>query len=382
MFHTFRFIALAAAAAAVACGGSTDTTDDATEIEAALNQDFGGLTNEDTEPMFGDAATFEAVGEAEADPGEAPPAGDAVGSEANADVDASTDIAEDPSVPEAQRPVVYAIAISWGRQVVDTTAEGGTIWNPTLSTDCGMLAVKRLVKMEQNEGVVRPRTSPQTVSFRSATKPSHDGAILVLAIPQAELACTETGVLRFESEALDAPLEVPLDESMADLLLRHPLGDGNNVVAIGHKIEPPRADACVKGRAVGRWTNAIDENGEVRADLGRFYGRVVSPTGELRGHIKGLYGVPKEGRFAGKRVLFGKYIDTDGKFAGILAGRYGDGKTGGAWHLRPVFDPSALRGLFIGQYASAPDLVPDGGLFGLRYASLECLARPDEAPLE
>jgi hypothetical protein len=332
--------------------------------------------------MFGEAARFEEAGEAEADPAETPPADDTVGNNAQSDADASTSTAEDPSVAPARRPAVYAIAMSWGRQVIDTTAENGTIWNPTISSDCGVLAVKRLVKMEKNEGVVRPRSSPQAVSFRSATKPSHDGAILVLAIQPADLPCAETGALRFESPALAEPLEVPLDGGMADLLLRHSLGDGNNVVAVGHKIEPPRAGACVKGRAVGRWTHAIDGTGDVSADLGRFYGRVLSPTGELRGHIKGLYGTPTEGPFAGKRVLYGKYINTEGVFVGILAGRYGDGKMGGGWHLHPVFHPPALLGHFVGQYASTPDTVPDGGLFSLRYASLGCLDRPDEAPLQ
>jgi len=229
--------------------------------------------------------------------------------------------------------------------------------------------------------VVRPRESAQSITFKSATLPHFDGALLVLAIPADQAACTETGMLRFDSPALDEQLTVALDANMANLLLRHELGDGNEVIAIGHAIEPAN-DGCVHGFVVGRWVNAIDATGEVQGQLGRFYGRVMGPLGGLRGHIKGIYGVPQEGPRAGKQVLFGKYINPAGEFRGILAGRYGLGILGGGWHLRPVADPAALKGLFIGQYAAMPEIVPDGGLFRMRYGSLACRNTPDAEPVD
>jgi hypothetical protein len=372
MTRSFTLFAFLLAATGMACDTAT-VQDDAVDIESALSQDFGALTDEDEDPMFDDEA-FEDLGEAEEDPAE--------DSADDPNVDDAIDDAIDPTIPPAERPIVYAIAVTWGRRVLDTTAEEVTVWNPTLSTDCGVIAMRRRIRLEPGEGVVRPRESAQAMTFNSATMPHFDGALVVLAIPADQVACAETGMLRFDSEALDAQLTVPLDPSMANLVLRHELGDGNEVIAIGHALEPVN-DGCVHGFIVGRWVNAIDAStGEVEGKLGRFYGRVMGPLGGLRGHIKGIYGVPQEGRFAGKQVLFGKYINTDGEFRGILAGRYGLGLLGGGWHLRPVADPAALKGLFVGQYASMPELVPDGGLFRMRYGSVECINTPDQAPLE
>lgn len=384
MFHKLTFLALLLAAAGMACSsGSSPADGDTVALENDLSQDFGGLTAEDEEPMLGDEATFEELGEVEEDPAETPPTDDTIGTDANDTADGTIDEATDGTIPEAERPIVYAIAVTWGRRVLDTTADSGIVWNPTLSTDCGVIAVKRRLRMEAGEGVVRPRDSAQSVSFTSATRPHFDGALIVLAIPAADVACTETGMLRFNSAALDAQLTVPLDVSMADLLLRHDLSDGNQVIAVGHAIEPPENDACVHGFVAGRWVSAIDDgSGEARTDLGRFYGRVMGPLGGLRGHIRGIWGIPQEGRFAGKQVLYGKYINTAGEFRGLLAGRYGLGRLGGGWHLRPDPDQAQLRGLFVGQYASFPEVVPDGGLFRMRYAALACINTPDEAPLE
>ena len=41
----------------------------------------------------------------------------------------------------------------------------------------------------------------------------------------------------------------------------------------------------------------------------------------------------KRGRHEGEQVYFGKLIQKDGAFMGLLAGRYGDGRYGGGWHL-------------------------------------------------
>ncbi|MEE8409171.1 MAG: hypothetical protein V3T05_06180 [Myxococcota bacterium] len=388
-------LTLCVTAWSVACGDDAPL-DDVGAIEQALEQHFGGLTEVDEDPMFGEQDTYEELGEASEDPAEsADPAVDPDAATWSNEANTATGEALDDTIPEVDRPAVYGLLISWGRQVHDTTADVDTVWDPTISTDCGFLVVRRRIAMEQGEGVVRPRTSRQSVSFTSATRPSFDGVALVLVIPPAQLACADTGMLRFESAALEAPIEVPLDDTLANTVLRLPLDDGNNVVALAHKLEPPRGDACVRGHIVGRWTRAIDSDGRVQSDLGRFYGRVIGELGALRGHIKGIYGIPKGGRLEGRRVFFGKYINRQGEFAGLLAGGYRpldtggdparqtpDGRFGGGWHLRPQYGRTALRGLLGGGYVLGSDDVPDGGQFRGRYASLQCLRQITEDPIE
>jgi hypothetical protein len=363
--------------AAAILAGACQQTDDTDELETQLGEHFAGLTVEDEAPMFGEEATFEALDERDADP-LYDPTGDAVEVDAVNEADAIAELATDEDTPDADRPLVWGVMVNWGRQHVDPEAEGATIWNPTLHTDCGVLAVRRLVAMEEGEGVARPRPDQQTVSFRSATLPSFDGAVLVLGVRAGNAACIETGVLRFESEALDAPIEVPLAD-LDGLELRRELGDGTAVVMLAHRLEPRRGDLCVHGTMVGRWRRAIGEDGEPRRALGRFHGRVLDEMGELRGHVRGVWGVPRRGRFAGRQVMFGKFIDRDGRFNGLLAGRWGDGHLGGGWHLTPRF--LDLHGRYRGVYGDAPDREPDGGFFRARYASEGCLRRLDEEPL-
>ena len=364
-------------AAAALFAGACQQTDDTDDLEAQLGEHFAGLTVDDESPMFGEQATFEALGEAEADPVDIA-TGDAVELEASNQADEIAAMAQDEALTEEERPLAWGLLVNWGRQNLDRDATDITVWNPTLHTDCGVLAVRRLVAMEEGEGVARPRVDQQTVSFRSATRPSFDGAILVLAARSANAACLETGVLRFESDALDAPIEVPL-AGLDDLELRQPVGDGMHVVMLAHRLEPARDGRCVHGTLVGRWRRAIGDDGEPRRNLGRFHGRVLDEVGELRGHVRGIWGVARRGRFEGRQVMFGKFIDRDGRFNGLLAGRWGEGRFGGGWHLTPRF--LDLRGRFMGVYTDAGDRDPDGGFFRGRYASEDCLRHPDDEPL-
>ena len=48
----------------------------------------------------------------------------------------------------------------------------------------------------------------------------------------------------------------------------------------------------------------------------------MSESGLNMGHVKGFYGVNKEG----EKVFFGKWISRSGRFRGILRGRYDNGR--------------------------------------------------------
>ena len=58
--------------------------------------------------------------------------------------------------------------------------------------------------------------------------------------------------------------------------------------------------------------------------------RVVSEDGRPLGHIRGVYGERRNGN----KVFFGKYINTEGHFQGILRGTYGEGSFQGRWLTR------------------------------------------------
>jgi hypothetical protein len=58
--------------------------------------------------------------------------------------------------------------------------------------------------------------------------------------------------------------------------------------------------------------------------------------------VRGLFGV----RASGEQVFFGKYIDLDGHFRGLFAGRYGDGRFAGKWIDRDLDDHGVLGGAY------------------------------------
>jgi hypothetical protein len=79
--------------------------------------------------------------------------------------------------------------------------------------------------------------------------------------------------------------------------------------------------------------------------------------------MRGIYGV----RSTGERVFFGKYINLEGKFRGIYAGRYGDGHFAGRW-LHRSGDKGALGGLYR-ETIPGPEV---GGHFLGRWAETTC----------
>jgi hypothetical protein len=117
-------------------------------------------------------------------------------------------------------------------------------------------------------------------------------------------------------------------------------------------------DACQHGFMMGRW-HRVEEG------RGRFVGRVVSADGDLRGHVRGIYGV----RESGEQVFFGKYIDRDGRAQGIFAGQYDGGTFTGRWR-----DRSGDRGTLAGRYRESIPGAETGGHFIARWSERTCPA--------
>lgn len=358
---------LCGAAVLWACGGdpTADNQDDAALVATALEEDFGGLTADDEEPLFAEEETFAAL---EVD-GE-DPAVEESGSEAEAAaalIEEDVAAARDESRPALQRPVVYGVRLAWGSPHELQDSRPPRRWDPEIETECGVVAVRHLVRMELDDGV-EARETRNAVRLRSATAGGVDGAVVVIAV--RERACVAGGGrLIVRSSALEADIELPLDDSAADLIARRELADGERFIVRAHRVEPSGDAECVKGHMAGRWVNVLDRDGEHRDGVGRFYGQVTNELGDLVGHVRGIYGVAPRGRHAGAQVFFGKFINREGQFLGLMAGRYGEGLFGGGWHTARSVD--SLRGFVAGEYTALEE-EPEAGLFQARYASSSC----------
>jgi hypothetical protein len=88
---------------------------------------------------------------------------------------------------------------------------------------------------------------------------------------------------------------------------------------------------------------------------------IVNADGEVTGHIRGIWGQRRNG----DKVMFGKFIATDGTFRGIVAGTYDAGQFHARW-LTSAGDHGVLGGM----YVDAPNV--RGGVFMGRWAEASC----------
>lgn len=334
------FLPAALAGALAGCGSVGEPTDEgagdeADEIAAALEREYGGFTMEDEAPAFGDEdalAAAELEGEtAYDDPMDADPA-------VVADLGASDG-------------VLYHAAILWGQMPPDVDADAAVDWSGTVSINRGALLIRRLIAFEDETDAVEPRADRRTIVFRSVTGPHADGLRLTIVDPAP--GSPEPLVLTY-TPASGAPYAVEV-AALLDGPHSHEVDDvGNRLVAVAMR-EP--ADVCQRGFLRGRWHR-------VRDGRGRFLGVVSGADGEPVGHVRGVYGR----RRAGDDVFFGKFIDRDGRFRGLLGGTYGEGHFAGRWIDRG--DPD--RGVLAGEYRENRRAAGVGGHFLGRWAETAC----------
>jgi hypothetical protein len=82
-----------------------------------------------------------------------------------------------------------------------------------------------------------------------------------------------------------------------------------------------RIDPAVEARGFLRGTWEPIAEGE---SIGHWRGLWVSQSGQISGHVRGVYGL----NGSGQPVLFGKFVDTTGRFRGILRGTWGTAGVG------------------------------------------------------
>ncbi|MBL9018187.1 MAG: hypothetical protein JNL83_28630 [Myxococcales bacterium] len=329
-------LALVLATTAAACVDDAQppaepTTDD---VVSAIEQENGGLDTTDEAPEFGVADLYAAAAiegtAVEADP-----------------------MASDPSIVELARPgapnvVARDLVILWGRWPADPDATVGRDWSGSLQLSRGGMVVRRKIAFEQATDRVLPRTSRDLIEFTSQTRPHADGLVLTVFDGDAmnanplTLTYTPTGGTAHSldlSRLANGPIVVDV-------------GDGNRILIAGHR----RVDTCDHGFMRGRW-RALAPNASA------YLGVVTNSDGEPVGHIRGIAGQ----RQNGDKVMFGKFIDRDGHFKGILRGTYDNGHYQARW-----IDRSGDHGIAGGLYVPGPTMRA-GGFLG-RWAETSCAA--------
>lgn len=312
---------------------SDDGTDSAAEVSSAIERENGGLDTSDEAPMFGQDSAY-----------------DAIAMEGEASV--TDPMASDPAVsslesaPDVAR---HRVLIAWGHMPVDLTATAARDWSGSLKISRGAMVVGRTIGFEEATDHVLPRTSPDQIDFQSVTKPFADGLVLRVLVP----ASTD-GAPHLTYTSTDGTHTLDLDLAA---LIQGPIsldaGDGNRVVAVALRDN----DACDHGFMRGRWV-------ALKPGMGVYRGTIANAEGEPTGHIRGIWGQ----RQNGDKVMFGKFIATDGSFRGLLVGTYEAGHYHARWITR-----AGDHGLAAGVYFDAPNV--RGGVFAGRWGETSCEAQ-------
>ncbi len=298
-----------------------------------LEQPNGGYTMEDEAPMFGAEPEFDAAA-------------------IEPDTAATDAMASDPTIAAMDGNATVDgrdVLVLWGRIPGDPLAQDGRDWSGTLSVSRGALVVRRTVAFENGDHLLA-RTAIDSVGFVSFTRPFADGLALRVLDPDPTAATPD--VITYTSA--DASITYTFDlAALAAGPVVIDAGNGFKMIAIAqHKHD---SDGCVGGFMRGRFH-------ALTARFGVYHGVVTNRLGEPIGHIRGLYGLKKDGT----PVMFGKFIDHDGKFIGVLAGTYGNGDFAAKWKQLGDDDHGRIRG----KYFESPNAA--GGMFVARWAQTAC----------
>lgn len=316
-------------AATTAC---VDNTPSSTEdIAAALEQENGGLDTSDEAPMFDADQQFAAA-------------------EIEADTSVSDEMSADPVMTQLAAPGANVVArdliIVWGRFPADRDATTGRDWSGELRLSRGGMLVRRRIAFEQATDRVLPRTSRDAISFTSVTRPAADGLALTVFDPQPGTA----NPLTLTYTPLTGAAHTIDLAQLANGPIIVDVGDGNRVLIAGHR----SSDSCAHGFLRGRW-HALTPN------VSRYLGVVANSRGEPVGHIRGIAGE----RQNGDAVMFGKFINREGQFMGLVRGTYENGRFVARW-----LDRQGDHGQLHGVYFPGPN-ERAGGFLG-RWSETSC----------
>jgi hypothetical protein len=316
----------------VACVNRS-TTDDAQDVSSAIEQPNGGLDTTDEPPEFDAGAEL---------------------AQAAIEVDASAvdPLATDPAttaIDRASAAAGFRMIVLWGKLPADRDAQDTRDWTGSFKVSRGGLIVRRTIGFEDATDKLLPRPSLDTVAFQSVTRPYVDGLALTVLDPTATPTAS---TLTLTYTPADGSTAYTLDLAQ---LVNGPIvvdaGNGFKIVAIGHRRQ---AAACDRGFMRGRW-HALSPH------LGKFLGVVTNEDGDGVGHVRGVFGQRRNG----DSVLFGKFIDREGQFRGLLIGSFENGEYHARWISRQGDHGTAHGAYFEGA-------TPTAGHFLGRWAEASC----------
>lgn len=262
---------------------------------SVLNQDNGGLTGTDESPAFGDQ-------DVEAEVGQEKQVEDAM--------------SQDPVVRNLlsqQNAAMYVMTVLWGHLAADRSAVGpgddGDLydWTGSMSLNHGAILVRSLISFEKTDSML-PRADRESVSWISRTEHGFDG-IRVVIYPNVGGTPSEDMLLTLDMPAMGFHRELSLSELQR--MTEVASVDSVNQVSISAFLVPPTTNSL--GFIRGRW-----ESLDPTSNVGRYSGVWVGQQGRLSGTLRGVYGL----NLADEKVIFGKFIDNSGRFAGFLRGTW------------------------------------------------------------
>lgn len=340
--HKLPFALLLAVTSGLASGACVSSDPDSGEpvtgepdgatIASDLDKANGGFTLEDEAALFGEDALY-----------------------AEASLEASAELADpmaaDPGVRDLlSRPevAVRGVVMMWGQLPADPSITAATEWSGRITASRGAIVGFRKIGFEDRGDAVAARELRTGLAFTSFTTTHSDGLALRIIdpTPLAPEPLTLTYNLRTGGQ------HVISLAALADGPQVIELEGGNKILAVSVR---HRAD-CDAGALRGRWRK-VSEN------LGHFLGVIADRDGAELGHVRGIFGERN-----GERRLFGKMINADGSFRGILVGTFEvDGTFSARWVARGG-DTGRVRGVFrAGERA-----VERHGGFLARWAETAC----------
>jgi len=197
-------------------------------------------------------------------------------------------------------------------------------WTGSLHAEGGVVLIEKVIAFEPNDYIKRVDRS--TISWISHTGPHIDGVQVRIVFPPEPIDSIGKNYDRPFTVTIETPQfsrKFTIDE-LDSLNLLEPVdrcGDGISIVS--YRIIPHIAH----GHLMGEWhllpvdstTTSSDSTDTGRRLLGKFKGIWFSDAGVAAGYLRGVFGINSNG----EKVFFGKYIDMDGRFKGILKGYYG-----------------------------------------------------------
>jgi len=323
MLRNFTLSILVFGLLALVSGCSQSTSSDTEDYS-----EFGGYLPSDETPAFGDQVL---LADSEADKAYDDPLLD------------SNDV--DTTIMEAEDNGSYALRIIWGSLEYDSTVTELTDWTGSLTISRGAEIIRKKIRFEDGQDEIVHRTDRKLIEWVSFTTVHHDGIFVNLYVPPVDTTDTLTVDEPVTVTFTTGPFSKTFDiTELIALDTIYDLEDSVNSVAFrGFKIYPRE---CPKGFMEGYW-------GKDSTGRGVFKGRWMSQHGYFGGHVRGHWGVDRDGNET--NVFYGKWIEANGSFKGFLKGKYhkhpmtSNSQNHGGWIKGEIFNSDrakigALRG--------------------------------------